>query len=325
MNVDEIFAAGGASRIGAVRWGHPVPLDEPGVYVVTADFNHESGGSYAEAPLNTEAIAELLRVRPGATVDGQAATPESVRERLQEMWIPGQEIVYIGRAGTSVRKRINQFYKTDIGARAPHAGGWPVKMLQSDLLWVHYAAAKNDEDTEAAMLEAFIAGVPTEARLDLVDPALPLPYANLQLSQGVRKQHGFKDVKASRIGLFRTRKLVSASPRADKAPSRVRFTKETPTMNHSISAKRTQNVTAGDIGRGALRIPSVSKSIFPEDKQKLTVQVYGSEFEASWDPKTAGDKERSGTIRLGKRFMEEHFTPSGPLRVELVDGIYVIS
>lgn len=76
---------------------------------------------------------------PEACVDGDAASARTLADRLRSMWMQGEPVVYIGLAGTSVASRIGQFSETAIGARAPHAGGWPVKMLQVQRLWVHAA------------------------------------------------------------------------------------------------------------------------------------------------------------------------------------------
>lgn len=72
--------------------------------------------------------------------------------RFRAFW-PGDEVVaYIGLAGTSLRKRVGRYYRTPLGARRPHAGGWWLKTLTVlDDLWVHYAATHDGGVAEVAM------------------------------------------------------------------------------------------------------------------------------------------------------------------------------
>lgn len=199
-SIGELFEAAGVQHLGVVPWGTDVPLDDPGVYVVglTADLRDAAG--LAECPIDDERVSELLRVRPEATVDGTSATLDSVADGLRRMWLPDEPTVYIGLAGGSVRSRTRQFYGTAIGARAPHAGGWPVKMLDQSVapLWVHFAAAADPDATEAALVAAFVSGVAPSSVGAVFDVNAPLPFANLMFPRGRRKRHGFAGVKSPR-------------------------------------------------------------------------------------------------------------------------------
>ena len=67
---------------------------------------------------------------------------DELRKRIGSFWVLDQSVLYIGKAGTSVRKRIGQYYKTPLGARSPHAGGWFLKVLANlNELFVHCAAS----------------------------------------------------------------------------------------------------------------------------------------------------------------------------------------
>jgi len=70
--------------------------------------------------------------------------------------VPDETILYIGLAGTSLRTRVRDYYKTPLGARRPHAGGWFIKSLANvnDLL-VHFAPADDPCAAENAMLGSF--------------------------------------------------------------------------------------------------------------------------------------------------------------------------
>lgn len=196
-SVAELLDAAGVSYGGVVRWGQMPNETGPGVYVVSTDERSDQRVGLDLAPLDRDAISVLLRARPEASVDGLKATFETLSTRLQEMWPRGEPVAYVGLAGTSVRARVRQFYSTKIGARAPHAGGWPLKLLEPEL-WVHYGSAEEPDAAEAAMLRYFEARVAPAVRADLIDQSTVLPYANLMHPRGRRKKHGLAGVKASR-------------------------------------------------------------------------------------------------------------------------------
>lgn len=50
-------------------------------------------------------------------------------DRLATFWLPDEVVLYIGLAGASVRKRVRQYYRTPLGDKRPHAGGWWLKTL----------------------------------------------------------------------------------------------------------------------------------------------------------------------------------------------------
>lgn len=137
--VRSVLAASGLVPVGAVPWGTPLPSRQPGVYVVatTGDPDDQSGSD--RAVFSEASATELLDICRNATVDDRPVTVDTLMARLGRMWVPGQPVVYIGTA-TDLRKRVGQFYRTRLGASAPHAGGWPLKMLANLAeLTVHYA------------------------------------------------------------------------------------------------------------------------------------------------------------------------------------------
>ena len=104
--------------------------------------------------------------------------------------------MYVGLAGTSLRTRVRDYYKTPLGARRPHAGGWFLKTLSNiNDLYVHYAQTDTPNAVEDKMLRAFCAGVSERARAALHDPAHPFPFANLEWPPGFRKAHGKRTMR----------------------------------------------------------------------------------------------------------------------------------
>jgi len=197
--VRSIFDAAGLHPSSSVRWGTPVPKDVPGVYVIalTGDLDDDSG--LAHAPINALAVANLLAVRPGLTLHGYRPTEDQLTSALAMMWLPEVAVVYAGMAGTSLRTRVGQYYRTALGARSPHAGGWPLKTLTNLAdLRVHFAACEDPGGAETKMLDEFIAEVPNVLRARLSDPLMPLPFANLEDGRRRPKNHGIGGARAPR-------------------------------------------------------------------------------------------------------------------------------
>ncbi len=158
---------------GPVTWGDAIPLGEPGVYVV------EVPDPAAAAPIDEAAVAAWIDRVPSLRLDGARPTAVELSARLASFWVAGEQVVYIGLAGTSVAKRVRQFCRTPLGDRRPHAGGHWVRTLECrDELLVSWAAAANPAVAEAALLARFA---------DLHDGALP--FANRVSARG-RKAHG---------------------------------------------------------------------------------------------------------------------------------------
>lgn len=200
--VTALLDAAHVKHLGAVPWRSPVPTDRPGVYLIarTAD-----PGTAVTAPvaIDNRAIRQLLARRPELLVDEQRASEDMLAQRLTSMWLPDEPVIYVGLAGTSLATRIGQFYSTRLGARSPHAGGWPVKCLANlSQTWVHFAECDDVKTAEQNMLQAFVKAVSPQSAAEICDPDLPLPYANLEFidATGRRhmKRHNIKGAKAPR-------------------------------------------------------------------------------------------------------------------------------
>jgi hypothetical protein len=124
--VVEAFAPAGLRPAGAVRWGTPIPLDAPGVYVVAlTDDAGSFDGALAEPPIDLGALDRLLVARPELRLDRSRPSARSLADRLGAFWLPDEVVVYEGLAGTSVRRRIRQYYATPLLQRGDRtlAGG----------------------------------------------------------------------------------------------------------------------------------------------------------------------------------------------------------
>lgn len=192
-HAEELLAAGGLTSAGRHRWGEQIGLDRPGVYIVTTDRRYELD----EVPLDDNLISKLLYIRPELRVDGHRPTVAGLKSRLARMWLPDADVVYVGLAGRSVRSRIDQYYRTPLGARAPHAGGWPIKLLSVlDRCTIHVAATASSVSAESQLIAAFQQSAHPPA--DFVDPTCVLPYANLTVPGGRRQRHGITGARALR-------------------------------------------------------------------------------------------------------------------------------
>ena len=200
--VDALFAAAGVQRLGAVQWRTAVPNVHPGVYVV-ARVRDPAGQVSGDAEIAPSAIKQLLETRKELTLDGQRPSPEALSDRLKSMWLSDEPVIYVGLAGTSLRNRVSQFYRTRLGARSPHAWGWPLKCI-SDLsgVWVHFGQCTEVKAAELRMLETFMSALTPMARENALDPDLPLPFANLEFRDSAKrrrvKRHGISGAKAAR-------------------------------------------------------------------------------------------------------------------------------
>ena len=164
-------------------------------------------------------LPKLLNARPELTLDGQRPSREQLAARLAGFWSPDEVVVDIGLAGArasrprqgEVARRVEEYYKTALGARTPHAGGWPLKTLVSlSGLFVHYAYCRDVEIAEAACIRHFADHVSDATRKRLYDPVRVMPFANLEFPKGNSKNHGIRGARALPPRPARNRNPVEA-------------------------------------------------------------------------------------------------------------------
>ena len=303
--VANLFAAAGLVPAGVVRWGMPVPESASGNYVVAlSDDPWSLSGTLPDAPLHADRLAHLLDVRPELRLDGSRPTVEELAARLQSFWLSDEVVLYAGLAGSSVRQRVRQYYKTPLGARRPHAGGWWLKTLTVlDELWVHYAGTPDDAVAEIAMLNRFVEGLSPDVRQQLHDSTNPAPFANLRTGRGDSKEHGITGATGD------LPPGAGGAPTSEaRGPSRTRSSdadtpkpRERKASAGGSGTEVSQNVTPADVAAGRVRFPRAAKRLFPDERAYVDVDLRGKVFDVvRWDPRNGPDKERSGLLAFGK-------------------------
>lgn len=161
------------------------------MYLVTlTDQVDATTAARPEAPLLEESLERLLAVRPETELDRRRPDLDALATRLRAFWLPDETVVYIGLA-TSLRGRVRDYYRTPLGAKKPHAGGWWLKTLSVlDELWVHYAPTPDFKTAEKQILKAFADAVSPESRPALYDRERVMPFANLRGWDDLVKRHG---------------------------------------------------------------------------------------------------------------------------------------
>lgn len=187
-SVRALLAAAGLVPEGVVAWAERVPAGRPGVYLVALTDDADAVLTPRDVPLDDQALDTLITL-PTLRVDGRVPTRAELAARLAACWLPDEAVVYIGCSKRPLVKRVGEYYRTPLGARAPHAGGWPVKTLACPL-FIHYAETPDFVRAERAMLDAFAAGTIPATRARLHDATRPIPFANLSWPGHGHKLHG---------------------------------------------------------------------------------------------------------------------------------------
>lgn len=90
--------------------------------------------------------------------------------------------------------------------------------------------------------------------------------------------------------------------------------------NGSMTVLQTQQVTATDRDRGQIRVPSRSKEVFPGGPATVRLVLRGRAVDARWNPRMGPDRERSGTLLVGREVLQELVPVGTILIVEDVVG-----
>ncbi|HEX3425081.1 MAG TPA: hypothetical protein VHT30_03050 [Acidimicrobiales bacterium] len=123
---------------------------------------------------------------------------ESLAGRIAALWLPDEVVLYIGQTSSRLSTRVAEYYRTSLGARGPHSGGWPLKLLTNlENLYVYWASTDSFLPAESTMIHHFVSHVSQTSRQLLWDTAHPLPFANL-VGAGHRRLHGITGARAPR-------------------------------------------------------------------------------------------------------------------------------
>jgi hypothetical protein len=335
-SVRSLFAGVAVPDTELVPWGTRIPPPEDvgvgtGLYMVAlTDELDSTKGAAPVCPLARAAVQKLLAVRQELTLDGERPDADALGVRLAAFWCPDEVVVYIGLAGprqhvtvSELSDRVAEYYTTGLGARSPHAGGWPLKTL-ADLnsLYVHFAYCDDVVEKERLMLEAFAGGVSDETRAALYDTTHVMPFANLEDGQGRRKAHGIKGATAPRVrGRREGDPFVDAPavPRIDKPRAPLAASSSTASLN------QTQRITAGDIQRGIIRIPGPAKVLFPPERTQVEIELRGERKSCRWDPRHGPDQARSGVLGIGTALSHRLVVERERLRIQVEDGVIFLA
>jgi hypothetical protein len=332
--VGSLFAAATVARTGVVSWGKRIPKSVDGglgtgVYAVALTDELDSMDQATSAcPLSDDAMQELLEARPELTLDDERPDASQLGQRLASFWCPDEVVLYIGLAGPRQRvtvselsDRVAEYYSTPLGARTPHAGGWPLKTLTSLTdFHVHFAYCDDVLIRERLMLDAFADSLSDTTRVALHDATAVMPFANLVDGRGSRKRHGIHGARAPR----HRKETQQRTANADAQRRRTSQGVASLASKHRI-ADQTQTITAGDIQRGVIRIPSPAKTLFPKEKASIAVDLRGERKSCRWDPRYGPDQERSGVIGVGSVLTRRLLTAGERLAIQVEDDVVFLN
>jgi len=200
ISVVSLLTAVGLKISGSTKWGQRGINNKPGIYIVSVSEDPSDAECNQKISISDSAILNWLTRVPSMRLHGQHPSREELISELSRFWLPEQNIIYIGKAGTSLRNRINQFYTTNLGDRKPHGGGSWIKTLSNlDHATIYWVTTDQPESNERLILHHFNLLVSAN-QSDIV-----MPFGNLEtyLLQNnneyrcIRKAHNLKDWKLS--------------------------------------------------------------------------------------------------------------------------------
>lgn len=187
MTIKELFLHIGITNFRQARWGQEIECSQPGVYIISSSRAPEDSIQDSQPNFNDVAILKWINRLPEFTLDGMRPNVEALKKRLEEFWCPNETILYIGQTNRSISKRVDEYYKTVLGARTPHSGGQWLKTLRNiDSFYVYYAPTINPKTQESNLLDYFYNSVGK------------LPFANLEGPERKKKKHGLKGQRDSK-------------------------------------------------------------------------------------------------------------------------------
>ena len=195
---------------GPVTWGNPVRSGSAGVFVV------EAAQLSDQAAFDHKAIRGWLERVPTTRLDGAPTTPHALAARLATLWVPTQQILYVGRSMRSIGARVAAMYATPLGDSKPHPGGHLIKTLANlPSLRIWWAETEAHEEYEDELLNKFAKSVGTS-----------LPFANETLPTGERRSFGLsgelREPPAARTAAVQQADLRASDLKEKRAAARSR-------------------------------------------------------------------------------------------------------
>lgn len=236
---------------GPTRWGGRPASRKPGIFAVELPEPSE------HCNIDIDAVRRWLERVPDLRLDGERPTQSTLAERMRSFWIPGQQLVYVGRTAKSLSARVSSLYATELGHARPHPGGHWLKVLRElNQLRLWWAETDAPEEYEDVLIEAFAENVPEEARANLPEGAATLPWANLESPTTPARETGLTDALLS-VELTPTK--TSNVKRSDSSGRRRSAAR---TSSPARSPRRTiTSATAGN--SAAARAPVVPRKDAP--------------------------------------------------------------
>ena len=115
----------------------------------------QAGGAYVVLR-EADSVPAFLPANPGGRCKGK--DPTLPPTKLQERWVAGAHVIYIGKAN-DLRRRLRQYSRFGAGQAVGHWGGRLIwQLAQADQLvvaWREVAAAQAPADLERDLLDAF--------------------------------------------------------------------------------------------------------------------------------------------------------------------------
>ena len=180
---------------GVIKWSKIKDYNIPnkkGVYIIALSEPLRS-------PIISDiAIREWMSKADNMLLDNKKPSKDDIKNRLEEFWYPDEKIIYIGKTSgnnQTLRKRLCQYYRHQLGKRSPHRGGhWIKALLDFDELDVYWGIVEDDDpyEIEQQMMDYFSQGVSEESKQFLHDQDLLIPFANLECWKR-KKKHGFRN------------------------------------------------------------------------------------------------------------------------------------
>ena len=167
---------------GPVKWGEPVPCNGPGIYIVVTPDQKPASLSFSKCQIEC-----WIKTAQDLKIGNKSPTEKNIRSFLKKFWFKNEIILYVGKA-VNIRRRVGQYYNTEIGRSGPHKGGYWIKTLSFlDRCLIFWAEADDPELTEEKILRHFHSKLSKGKSKEETF----LPFANLELR--IRKQRDLKD------------------------------------------------------------------------------------------------------------------------------------